>query len=66
MKIKMQFEVKVYNDHKMQDWHYEVKEIVHECDPNKSSRDNLHDAFEEAERNGHDYRRTTRWSYINE
>lgn len=43
---------------------YEVKELVHVCDPNKSDRENLDDAFCKACELGANPNKQVRWSFI--
>ena len=45
---------------------YEVRELVHVCDPNKSDRDNLDDAFVKACELGADPNKNVRWKIIEE
>ena len=44
---------------------YEVKELLHECDPNKSDRENLDDAFCKACDLGANPNKQVRWKFIN-
>jgi hypothetical protein len=46
--------------------HYEVRELTHECDPNKSDRENLDDAFVKACDLGADPNKQVRWRFIEE
>ena len=62
-KIKFQYQVKkpihlFSNDDRER---YEVRELVHVCDPNKSDRDNLDDAFVKACELGADPNKNVRW-----
>ena len=43
---------------------YEVKELLHECDPNKSDRENLDDAFCKACELGANPNKQVRWRMI--
>jgi hypothetical protein len=43
---------------------YEVRELIHECDPNKSDRENLDDAFDSACNLGADPNKQVRWRFI--
>ncbi len=43
---------------------YEVKELMHTCDPNKSDRENLDDAFCKACDLGADPNKQVRWKFI--
>lgn len=43
---------------------YEVRELTHECDPNKSDRENLDDAFAKACELGADPNKQVRWKWI--
>ena len=45
---------------------YEVRELTHECDPNKSDRENLDDAFVKACDLGADPNKQVRWRFIEE
>lgn len=44
---------------------YEVKELMHTCDPNKSDRENLDDAFSKACDLGANPNKQVRWRFIN-
>lgn len=44
---------------------YEVRELTYECDPNKSDRENLDDAFIKACELGADPNKNVRWRFIN-
>ena len=66
-KIKFQYQVRstrsmFSNDRER----YEVKELIHECDPNKSDRENLDDAFSKACELGCDPNKQVRWRFIDE
>ena len=43
---------------------YEVKVLMHPCDPNKSDRENLDDAFIKACELGADPNKNVRWKFI--
>lgn len=43
---------------------YDVKELTHECDPNKSDRENLDDAFIKACELGANPNKNVRWKFI--
>ena len=45
---------------------YEVRELTHECDPSKSDRENLDDAFVKACDLGADPNKQVRWRFIEE
>jgi hypothetical protein len=45
---------------------YEVRELTHECDPNKSDRENLDEAFIKACELGADPNKNVRWKFIEE
>lgn len=45
---------------------YEVRELTHECDPNKSDRENLDDAFIKACELGADPNKNVRWRFVDE
>lgn len=66
-KIKFQYQAKkpihMFGDNSER---YEVKELIHECDPNKSDRENLDDAFSKACDLGADPNKNVRWKFIEE
>jgi hypothetical protein len=43
---------------------YEVKVLEHNCDPNKSERENLNDAFGKACELGCDPNKNVKWKFI--
>lgn len=43
---------------------YEVRELIHQCDPNKNERENLDDAFSKACDLGADPNKQVRWKFI--
>ena len=45
---------------------YEVKELMYPCDPNKSDRENLDDAFCKACELGAEPNKQVRWKFIND
>ena len=45
---------------------FEVKELIHPCDPNKSDRENLDDAFCKACELGAEPNKNVRWKFIEE
>ena len=57
--IKFQYQVKDFFEDKL-----EAKELIHECDPNKSDRENLDDAFIKACDLGADPNKQVRWKFI--
>jgi hypothetical protein len=57
--IKFQYQVKKFFEDR-----WEVKELIHECDPNKSDRENLDDAFSKACGLGADPNKQVRWKFI--
>ena len=59
--IKFEYQVKGFraNDR------YEVKVLMHRCDPNKSDRDNVDDAFVKACELGANPNKQVRWRFIN-
>ena len=66
-KIKFQYQVRsprsmFSNDRER----YEVKELIHECDTNKSDRENLDDAFCKACELGAEPNKNVRWRFIEE
>ena len=58
--IKFEYQVKGFrvNDR------YEVKVLMHTCDPNKSDRENLDDAFVKACELGANPNKQVRWRFI--
>ena len=63
-KIKLQYLVKKPEISMYGDCNYEVKELVHICDPNKSDRENLDDAFSKACELGANPNKNIRWKFI--
>jgi len=67
MVIRFQYQVKrplpMFSNDTME--RYDVKELTHECDPNKSDRENLDDAFIKACELGCDPNKNVRWRFIN-
>ena len=64
--IKFQYQVKrpirlFSNDDRER---YDVKELIHSCDPNKSDRENLDDAFSKACELGANPNKQVRWRFI--
>ena len=57
--IKFKYQVKKFFEDR-----WEVKELMHECDPNKSDRENLDDAFCKACDLGADPNKQVRWKFI--
>ena len=57
--IKLQYQVKPFLNYK-----WEVRELLHKCDPNKSDRENLDDAFSKACDLGADPNKQVRWRFI--
>ena len=64
--IKFQYQVKqqrpIFSNDRME--RYEVRELLHECDPNKSDRENLDDAFVKACELGANPNKQVRWRMI--
>ena len=64
--IKLQYQVKqqkpIFSNDTIE--RYEVKELLHECDPNKSERENLDDAFVKACELGANPNKQVRWRMI--
>lgn len=63
--IKLQYQVKkpihlFSNDRER----YEVRELLHTCDPNKEDRENLDDVFSKAIDLGADPNKQVRWKFI--
>lgn len=59
--IKFQYQVKKFFEDK-----WEAKELMYECDPKKSDRENLDDAFSKACDLGADPNKQVRWRFIEE
>ena len=57
-KIRFKYQVKLPLSDR-----YEVRELIHECDPNKSDRENLDDAFLKACELGCDPNKNIRWKF---
>lgn len=57
--IKFQYQVKKFFEDR-----WEAKELIHECDPNKSVIENLDDAFSKAYDLGADPNKQVRWKFI--
>jgi hypothetical protein len=66
VKIKFQYQVKkpqhMFELNSVE--RYEVRELIHICDPNKSGRENLDDAFAKACELGADPNKQVRWKWI--
>lgn len=66
-RIKFQYQVKkekpIFSNDTIE--RYEVKELIHDCDPNKSDRENLDDAFCKACELGANPNKQVRWKFIN-
>ena len=64
--IRLQYQVKqqkpIFSNDTIE--RYEVQELLHECDPNKSDRENLDDAFCKACELGANPNKQVRWSFI--
>ena len=59
--IRFQYQVKKFFEDR-----WETKELMHECDPNKSDRENLDDAFCKACELGAEPNKNVRWKFIEE
>lgn len=59
--IRFQYQVKKFFEDR-----WEAKELMHECGPNKSDRENLDDAFCKACELGADPNKNVRWKFIEE
>lgn len=59
--IRFQYQVKKFFEDR-----WETKGLMHECDPNKSDRENLDDAFCKACELGADPNKNVRWKFIEE
>ena len=57
--IRFQYQVKKFFEDR-----WETKELMHECAPNKSDRENLDDAFSKACELGCDPNKNVRWEFI--
>ena len=65
MRIKLEYQVKSPThlfSHGRE--YYEVRELIHECDPSKNERENLDDAFSSACELGAEPNKNIRWSFI--
>lgn len=64
--IRFQYQVKhtIYGLGNYQKDSWETKELIHECDPNKSDKENLDDAFSKACELGCDHNKQVRWKFI--
>lgn len=65
-KIKFQYQVKkTQHMFELNSFdRYEVRELIHICDPNKSDRENLDDAFAKACELGADPNKQVKWKWI--
>lgn len=59
--IRFQYQVKKFFDDR-----WETKELIHECDTNKSDRENLDDVFCKACELGAEPNKNVRWKFIEE
>jgi hypothetical protein len=59
--IKFKYQVKVLFEDR-----WEVKELIHKCNPTKSDKENLDDAFSKACELGADANKQVRWRFIDE
>lgn len=64
--IKLQYQVKKtrYSVGNNVEHTWEVRELVYECDPNKSERDNIDAAYLKASKLGADPLKNIRWRWI--
>lgn len=60
MKIKLKYQVREY----FRSNNYVVRELIYDCDPNKTDRENLDDAFSKACELGAEPNKQIRWSFI--
>lgn len=64
--IKLQYQVKaekpIFSNDTIE--RYEVKELLHDCDPNKSNRENFDDAFCKACELGANPNKRISWKFI--
>ena len=60
MYIKLKYQIRDY----FRSNNYVVRELIYNCDPNKTDRENLDDAFSKACELGADPNKHTRWSFI--
>ena len=68
MKIKFKYQVKK-TEHGIGNCSrdsWEARELIHDCDPNKSELENLDDAFSKACGLGADPNKQVRWKFIEE
>lgn len=59
--IKFEYQVKDFFENR-----WTVKELMHPCNPNKSDKENLDDAFIKACDLGADPNKQVRWGFIDE
>lgn len=64
MKIKLQYQVKSREFRLFGIERFEARELIHECDPNKSDRENIDDAFAKACELGAEPCKQVRWRFI--
>ena len=60
MHIKLKYQVREY----FRSNNYVVRELIYNCDPNKTDRENLDDAFSKACELGAEPNKQIRWSFI--
>jgi hypothetical protein len=60
MKIKLKYQVRDY----FRSNNYVVRELIYDCDPNKTDRENLDDAFGKACELGAEPNKQIRWGFI--
>ena len=60
MYIKLKYQIRDY----FRSNNYVVRELIYNCDPNKTDRENLDDAFSKACELGAEPNKQIRWSFI--
>ena len=60
MYIKLKYQVREY----FRSNNYVVRELIYDCDPNKTDRENLDDAFSRACELGAEPNKQIRWGFI--
>lgn len=64
MKIKLQYQVKSREFRMFSVERFEARELIHECDPKKTDRGNIDDAFAKACELGAEPFKQVRWRFI--
>ena len=60
MKIKLKYQIREY----FRSNNYVVRELIYSCDPNKTDRENLDDAFSKACELGAEPNKQIRWGFM--